>query len=56
MKYVVRINYEGAIEKTVEANSVEEAEELAQDWWANVSDRDVAENAQSSEIDVDEAE
>ena len=52
MKYIVRINYSGAVEKTVEADCVEEAEELAREWWDDLDNETIVQNLYPDEIDV----
>ena len=52
MKYVVRLNFSGILEKTVEADSVEEAEELAQDWWDEMDAYTITDHVSVDEIDV----
>ena len=52
MKYDVKLNISGAIEKTVEADCVEEAEALAYDWWDEMDAYTITDHVSVDEIDV----
>lgn len=54
MKYNVRVIFEGCLEKVVEADSEEEAEELANDFWDDASACEIADNAMIAEIETEE--
>ena len=55
MKYTVRLNISGTVEKTVEAEDEEEAEAIAQEWWADMDAYTVADHVSVDEIDVEKA-